>query len=268
MSDATIEPVGRLQGDLRSMIERAIVNHPRSQQQLVGPSEIGTPCTRKLAHRIAQTPAVGPEMANWRATVGTAVHAWLAGALEADNRALGVHRWSVEQKVYIGDIGADGIFGSCDVLDHLTATAIDWKIPSITTVKAKRSAKHPGTEYRIQVHTYACGWEAFDIPVKNVAVYFLPAAGELADGYFWSEPHDCQVTTDALKRANDLELVMRGFGPANVIPQLATAPDYCSGCKWYRPGATDLARECPGDPNMTNSWQSKPALSLVPKGMQ
>lgn len=240
-------PSRDVKADLREVIERTIAAHPRSQQAEIGASEVGTECTRKLAHKIAGTPRARPEVPGWRPTVGTAVHTWLEAAFKAENVRLGWERFLTEIKVTVGMIGGHDIKGHCDLYDVLTKTVVDWKIPGITTVKKVRRARHPGRQYRDQAHLYGKGYEFIGLPVEHVAIFFLPAAGELGDGYFWTEPYDEAVAVASLARADGLAAGMRALGTEAIIPQLPTAPDYCQHCPWWMPGATDLRVACPGE---------------------
>lgn len=71
--------------ELRPIIEHATLNDERSLQTEIGPSGLGTPCVRKLAHRLANTPPANTEQAPWRPFVGRAVHVQLANIFEALN---------------------------------------------------------------------------------------------------------------------------------------------------------------------------------------
>lgn len=249
--------------ELREVIENGIKNHPRSQQDLIGPSGIGTPCLRKLGHRLAQTPKVNSQVA-WRPTVGTAVHKWAEGVFRADNARLGRDRWLIEARVTVGDIGPEVIQGNSDLFDTDTGTVIDWKFPGITAIKQRRAAKYPGEEYQIQSHLYGWGFVLMGFEVRHVAIYFLPAAGELGDGYYWTEPYDGRIAEAAMQRADGIDRAIRALGADITIPQLATAPDHCSHCEWWQPMATDLARACPGDPGMEVRRDKSPLTPFAP----
>lgn len=240
------EPERNLQADLRDVIERRIEAHPRSQQTAIGMSEYGTPCTRKLGYKLAGVPRVRAEAPAWRPTVGTAVHSWLEAAFRADNATLGWDRWLTEIKVTAGTIGGRDLRGTCDLYDHLTLTVVDWKIPGVTTIKKARSAKSPGETYRVQAHTYGLGYMVLGLPVENVAVYMLPASGELADGYFWTEPFDPVIADKAIKRADGLAAGIAAAGAEAIIPQLEMVEDFCTHCPWWQPKSTDPAKACPG----------------------
>jgi hypothetical protein len=236
-----------LKADLRDVIERTIIAHPRSQQVAIGASEVGTECPRKLGHKLAGTPRVRPEAPAWRPTVGTAVHSWLEAAFRAENARLGWERYLLEIALDCGDIGTERLTGHGDLYDQLTATTVDWKVPGVTTIKKARSARHPGAQYRVQGHLYGMGWALLGFPVERVAIYFLPAAGELGDGYFWSEPFDPVVAATALKRANSL-LEAHALMGDDLFGNLPITADHCTYCPWWKPGATDLRVACPGDP--------------------
>ena len=265
-----------LQADLRRVIEQKIVEHPRSLQKLIGPSGLGTPCLRKLGHRIAQTPDAKPMPARWRPTVGTAVHAWAEGAFKNDNERMGWDRWLTETRVWVGDIGGEMITGSCDLYDRLTKTAIDWKFPGVTTIREKRKARHPGREYRVQAHLYGKGFRRLAISdltgevldesflVEHVAIYFLPAAGELADGYYWTEPFDEAVADADLARADGIAAAIAVAGADAIIPALPTANDYCENCPQWVPSTTNLAKACPGDDTLVVRDRPKEIKAFTP----
>jgi len=241
---------GLLKDELLHLIGEAIVGTPRSRQTRIGPSGLGTPCLRKLAHRLAETPDATRRPAPWKPAIGTAVHTWLGDVFTQANRGLEVARWLVEMKVHAGRIGETDIDGSCDLYDRVTATVTDWKVTTRNKIKGYR-ADGPGPEYEVQADCYGCGWEARGLPVATVAVMFLSRDGELADTYMWHKPHDCANTQAAFARANQVKVLLDQLGPL-AFPLLPTADDYCRHCNWYVPGTTDLARACPGDPTLQN----------------
>lgn len=245
-SDPEINTPGMLRKELDYFIESAIDAHPRSQQEQIGPSEIGTPCTRKLGHKLAGTAPVNTVSDGWRATVGTAVHAWLAGMLERANTMLGQRRFLVEHTVTPGEIGNDEFDGSCDCYDTETDTVVDWKIVGPTSLKRVKT-HGPSVTYRTQLHAYARGWQREGKNVKHVAIYTLPAAGDFRQASFWSEPYDETVATQAIQRVSDVHSLVH-TGGRSVLGLLPTADDHCSHCPYYQPNARDLTVACPGDP--------------------
>lgn len=247
-------------------IERAIVEHPRSQQVEIGPSEIGTPCVRRLGHLLAGTPKQ-PQPAPWRPTVGTAVHAWIAEAFTTDNlRDPDGPRYAVEQRVKVGAIDGKPLGGSVDLYDREAFRVIDWKIVGPTSLKKYRTAcrlpddlaRHPaffadlrngpGPTYRVQAHSYGLGMANAGEPVREVVVWMLPSNGELSDAVRWAEPWREDVALWALGRANDVAVALRTYGPAAVLPALPRADDRCGRfCPFYREDANPAdPSACPG----------------------
>lgn len=248
--------VGR---ELMEAITNAIVNHPRSLQTRIGPSEIGTACARKIAFKLLGMPE-REQKPNWKATVGTAIHAWLEQVLDADNERwivqAGEPRWMIEHKVPVGNLNGVDIDGNCDVYDRVTAGVVDWKTTSKTRLRGYRS-KGPGEQYRVQAHTYGRGWRMLGHPVDYVMIVFLPRDGELDDAYIWWEPYDEQVAIDAMQRANGIALAVEGLGNG-ALSLFPAVDNFCSFCPYYRPGVEDLDVGCPGFPRNT-----KPAFSDI-----
>lgn len=233
----------RVFDDLFGVITGAILGHPRSQQTRLGPSEIGVPCPRRLAYKLAGVPPVNDRGPAWRPTIGVAVHEWLASVfVEANGPAPA--RWLVEFKVQAGRVGGDILDGSCDLYDRATDTAIDWKIVGPTALKKYRS-QGPGEQYRVQAHTYALGWANRGLRPHQVAVVFLPAAGELGDAVTWSEPYRPAVAVDAIARADAIASLATQLGSA-AAAALPTADAHCTFCPWRLPAATELTEACPG----------------------
>ena len=243
----------QLAGEYMAIVKRAIDDHPRSQQVEIGPSEIGSPCPRRIAYKLLGAPE--RDLDAWRATVGTAVHAWLETAFDADNLdgaadLDGYERWYIEETVTVGEVLGVPIMGHCDLYDRLTATVIDHKTVGPEQLKKyKRSG--PGEQYRQQAHLYGRGWHLRGLPVDRVAIAFLPRNGVLTDAYWWSEPWDEQVALDALKRLEGIQLAVNLLGPATPAA-MSTADAYCTFCPFLRTESKDLTQGCPGHPGAVN----------------
>lgn len=231
--------------ELLHVIATHIDNHPRSAQTRIGPSEVGAPCPRRLAYKLAGTAEVNIRTAAWRPTVGTAVHSWLEQACQAWNEAHSIERFYLEQKVTVGTIGGVEITGSCDCYDRITATVIDWKVVGPTALKKYKANKHPGEQYRTQAHLYGRGFVREGLPVDHVAIMFLPQSGELHDAYYWTEPYDEQVALDGLNRADGIATLVAALGPA-APPQLPAVEAHCGFCPWHKVDSADLTLACPG----------------------
>lgn len=241
-----------LRRELLHVIGEAIDDHPRSQQIAIGPSEIGTPCERRIGYKLLNTPTANHQPPAWRPTVGTAVHSWLEDVFGAWNINAGLienPRWMVETRLDVGDINGVPLAGTGDLFDTATGTSIDWKIVGTTTLRKAKSAVARGEihnpAYRVQGHCYGRGWQRRGYEVHTVAVCFLPSAGELSDAVFWSEPYDEQIAVDALARTSRIHTIVGGFGE-RALPILPTADAYCGHCPWFTAGATDPTVACPG----------------------
>lgn len=238
---------GDLRGELLTVIEQAAAAAPRSRQTRIGPSELGGPCLRRIGHRLAGTPPVNAAADRWAATIGTAVHTWLAEVFDlADPMGTPGHarRWAVEEKVTTGVVAGDDIDGTCDLFDRATGTVVDWKVVGVSRLGEVR--RHgPGEQYRVQAHCYGRGWEVRGEQVTAVAVMFLPRGGALRDAHLWCEPYDAQVAVHAHQRAGHVAVLVRDDPSA--LGLLPTADAYCSRCPWWQPGASDPTRACPGD---------------------
>lgn len=243
-----------LRRELLHVIGQAIDEHPRSQQVTIGPSEVGTPCERRIGYKLLNTPVANHQPPAWRPTVGTAVHSWLDDVFQAHDINAGrvddhELRWLTERRLAVGDIAGVPLTGTCDLFDTATGTSIDWKIVGVTTLRKAKAAVSRGEihdpQYRVQGHLYGRGWELKGHQVHTVAVCFLPSAGELSDAVFWSEPYDRQVAVDALTRLARIHAIVGGFAE-RALPILPTADAHCGHCPWFKAGATDPTVACPG----------------------
>src|SRR5690625_253814 len=224
---------------VRRIVEAAIENQPRSQQQTIGPSEIGIPCDRCLGHKLAGTPQ--HRDVAWLPYIGTAVHAlfeqvFMAESLAAD-AAGRMSRWCPETKLHVGAIGGEPIRGSCDLSAVEAGVVVDFKIVGKTTLTTARIG--PSEQYRVQAHLYGRGWQLYGHQVNDVAIWYLPRNATTLDaGIWWSEPYDETVATAALTRADALARGIRLAGADVVLPQLARTPG-CWDCPRFPAYPTD-----------------------------
>jgi hypothetical protein len=229
-------------------------NTPRSLQTKLGPSEVGHPCARKLALRIANPiPQTGLK---WAALLGLWAHGGIEVALEAWNRKSGRERYLVEHRVEADDrvtVGADGqvgLGGSTDNFDTWTAEVVDWKVVGEYTMRKVRQGG-PSPEYRVQAHTYGKGWRRKGFVVKSVRIVFLPRwSDNIADGYEWAEAFDESVADEAVERLAGIAAVSRaaelGELPWGDIPAHVD-PFTCSRfCQYFRAEVAPDRNGCPG----------------------
>lgn len=240
--------------DARGVIEDAIVNHPRSLQTTIGPSEIGTPCDHCLAAKLA-----GWEQHRdvaWLPTIGTAVHAWIEGAFIASENARGAQhtgglRYLTEARVMVGHIAGQEVWGSTDLLDLTTGMTVDWKLVGVSTLR-RAKAHGPSPVYRVQADLYAKGWNDAGHRVDHVAIAYLPRnATSLDDAVWWTASHDRARAVTALARANAMAAnlaALATLGPQAVAAWIGGLPrdGDCWDCARFPDAPTPPAR--PGHP--------------------
>lgn len=116
------------QTGLRGVILETIRNHAnnseRSLQKRIGPSQVGTPCHRRLAFEMSGLPETRDLNDPLASILGTAFHTWLAECFAKANPAWPAPPiWLLENKVDVGF----GLRGSSDVFHIPTGTVLDWK---------------------------------------------------------------------------------------------------------------------------------------------
>lgn len=222
--------------ELRTIIEAAIANQPRSLQKAIGPSELGMDCTRCLTHKLAGTPEQA-QSAAWLPFVGTAVHEELEAIFirhEQTRATLGMpHRYLPENRVTVGHIGGTPIAGSTDLFDTHTGTVTDWKIVGTNTLRSVKGNGASG-QYRKQGMLYGKGWEDAGFTVTTILIYFLPRnAVSLADAIGWSAPYDRNVAEEALAHAERIHNLITTAGLPDALQ--AAGPHLGTGftCRRY-----------------------------------
>lgn len=221
--------------ELRAAIEHEILHQPRSLQKRIGPSEIGNPCDHCLAARLA-----GWEQNHdgipWLPYIGTAMHAQLEELfirLENDRNANHTtgRRYLAEQRVMVGHIGGQEIWGSTDLVDLAVGMTVDWKLVGASTLRTVR--RGPSEVYRVQADLYAKGWNDAGYRVDHVAICYLPRNSvTLNDAVWWTAPHDRGRAEDALERANRLHDNLTALAPLGeqVVNQWISGLPRADGC--------------------------------------
>ena len=234
--------------ELFDVITKRIAHHPRSLQKAIGPSEVGQACARRLAYQLLghEERQSGP---NWKATVGTAVHAWLERTFGDDNRRMlrdaDMERWLIESRVTVGATKTLGkVSGSCDLFDRVTGLVVDWKCIGPAQLRHYK-ADGPSAQYRTQAHLYGRGWKLLGYDVSDVCICFLPRNGELRDAYAWHEPWDEAVALQGLERLEGIAATCNMLGDA-ALAMLPTADVWCINCPFFKAGSTDPRDGCPG----------------------
>lgn len=240
-------------------------SRPRSRQRHVGPSEVGTPCYRRLLYKIAGVPpqrSVKPGV-QWAAFQGTALHEIMPAVLAHWNRSE-PGRWLAEERVH-PIAGETVLSGRTDAYDTLHSEVVDWKLVGTSTLTEVRSLTPTGKErtpkikpdYRVQAHTYGLGWKNAGRDVRSVRLVFLARTHSYWDSAEWSEPFDRAVADAAIQRYRQAEWEV---GQLNLEPIAgidlsepgvwADTPhevgDACGFCEFKRSGPAD-GTGCPGD---------------------
>lgn len=253
--------------ELKDIIRDAAANAPRSLQRQIGPSEVGTGCTQKLARKLLDWPAVNPGGDPLPSIDGTAFHAWVAEAFERHNGQYGgaavAARWLVETRLEI----APGLAGSCDLgrleVETNTLDVLDWKRSSPRVIAKYRKDGLP-PEYQAQPHLYGMGFERLGYVVRNVALVFIPRGGRLEDMWIHTEPYSREKAQAALNRMESVRQALIAVDPEtkpdmwSVFP---AAPSHmCTYCPYYKPGTTDLSLGCPSEPDAVTPRRSMESL--------
>lgn len=225
-------------------------SRPRSKQKHLGPSEIGADCPRQLAMKLAGVEPCNETADPWFPIIGTAVHAWLAPALDwYQYNVLGCTpddpRFIIEQRVHADSEGGYSTSGSTDVYDTLHDRVVDWKIVGKNTMSKVMRGETPeekvGPQYRVQGMTYGKGWMQRGFPVKSVMIAFLPRSNFLHKMQLVEMPFDPSVADAAQLRLAAIDAARQV-----VPPHLMPAGGCTIWCPFYRPGVPLGPHSCPG----------------------
>lgn len=223
-----------LRKDLIDMIRQKAAANPRNLQRELGPSEVGHPCTRKLAYGLMEVPACNPGMDPLPSIIGVAMHTWLEDAARYANDMLGYERWITERRV---QVTAD-LFGTADLYDTQTQTVIDWKNLGRTTYG--KYVKNIGPTYLHQVMLYGKGYLRLGYPVQQVAIAIIPRTGSLSRMHLERIDFDESIADAVLARRNDVIALLDQFDVENNPERyewFEKVPDQCTFCDWWRPFA-------------------------------
>ena len=238
-------PAGSLASSVIETVKYAAAHAPRSLQTEAGPSELGTPCVRRLAYRaIDHAPKPNKDTDPWASIIGTATHAWMAETYAAENTRLGRERYLIEQRIFL----PGGISGCSDLYDRDEHRNNDWKITGLDRIKQYRK-NGPGQQYQWQAHLYGLGMQLAGESPEHVAITFLPRGGRIDGLHVWSEPYNPQIAVQALKRYKAIRQFHITLDPETHPGRwtlLPTADAYCTYCPWFLPGSADLSQGCPG----------------------
>jgi hypothetical protein len=254
---AIAQPMGDLAKELATKIKETFYAYSnrksvdnRSAQTTLGPSEIGTPCDRRLAMELMGVPHVNPGGDGWASFVGTCGHTGMGEVYTFADAGTG--RYAVELPVFLGVPTVPR--GTTDLLDRRDGTVVDWKFMGKYSLD-KFKKEGPSETYRTQAHVYGYGAERAGEKVRNVAVVGLPRAGSSLDEmHIWTEPYDRKFAQDALARVERIAAATwtRGRSPQSDAVNMSVAREFpvgddCRYCPFHLKGDREMKRGCPGE---------------------
>lgn len=249
--------------EMREVLTALDASRARSIQTALGPSELGTPCQRQIAMKLAGVPRQLPDKRPpWAPMQGTAMHTLMEEALRFHNAQLGRERWIIEDALQI----TDDIPGHGDAYDTDTGTVIDWKYVGVTALREVKRKTVPNeqlvkSEYRTQAHLYGYGHARKGRDVRWVRLVFLARSHDYDDSAEWTEPYQPEIAEDAILRyyaTKDhlVEALDLANNPA-LWPVVPAAPSEktCAWCPFHRPGPAADATGCPGFERVNKTHQ-------------
>lgn len=238
MSPKATEVAGRLKEMFHAYSNRL----ERSQQATMGPSEIGSPCDRRIAMSLMRLPPVNSGGDNWASFVGTQIHRGLEDMFVWANAGSG--RYQTEVKLNFPSKYVPK--GTTDLIDTFLLMVDDHKCMGSWSY-GKLTTEGPSRVYRVQAHSYGYGAKLAGWDIKDVAIIAWPRdKSSLDDLYVWTEPYQPSIAREALDR-------VARIGDAIAVPQGEVAtmmadppksymdfpidPSDCRYCPFYLKGA-------------------------------
>lgn len=248
------EPPPSTVAEMRRVLMDYDATRPRSQQVALGPSELGTPCQRQIAMKLAGVPRQPEPKPPWAPMQGVSIHGLMEDILAFHNGQLGRDRWGIETDLVID---ADGeIPGHGDAYDGDHEMVIDWKYVGSTALAKVKRRQIPleqlvSQEYRVQAHLYGYGHWRLGRNVKWVRLVLLARSHDYDDSREWTERYRPEIATWAVNRYYDTKALVEAL-PLKSNPDLwanvpaAPSDDACKWCEFNRPGPVD-GTGCPGN---------------------
>jgi hypothetical protein len=195
-----------------------------------------------LSYKLLEVPKTNSFSDPWPAVSGTAIHAWLAEAFEANNADAD---WLVEHRVE----ARPGLAGTLDLFDRTNGIVIDHKCVGATSMKT-RKADGPTEQQIIQLSIYGYALEQQGYEVKQIALAFYPLGGKFSGIHTWVGDYDKDVAIEAMLRLDSTVELIAMLDPEvnperwEMIP--ASTSLLCTYCPWFVPGSDNLTIGCPG----------------------
>lgn len=236
-----VSPAKSLSQHLAQIITQAGIWTPRAKQVVIGPSEMGHDCTRRLAYKLLDWEKTNEQGAsNWSAQVGSAIHGYLADVFRK------IEGYEVEQRVTI----RGNLTGTVDLYDINNGIVIDWKTTSPNQMDRKR--KEGGSaQYQTQIQLYGYGKAQTGAKVNKVALVYLPTSGSIDEMHTELYDYDESNALKALERVDNIHTLLSQIDVENnpqmweMIPSVANR--LCNYCPYFQPFSKDLSKGCAGD---------------------
>jgi hypothetical protein len=268
-SEAPAEPMTDLGKELTARLKELFYAYDnrrtednRSAQATMGPSEMGTPCDRRLALSLMRMPPVNPGGDGWAAFVGTCIHAGLEQMFLWANAGTG--RFATETRLQFDSKYVPK--GTADLIDRTLFMLDDHKCQGRWS-RNKLKSSGPSPTYRVQAHVYAKGARAKGERIEHIAIISWPRdEATLDDLYVFTEPYNPAIADEAFDRVNIIAgQVEAGKAEMHLTYSLDREPspeldleikarvaadfdvaDDCRFCPFYLPNARDITRGCNG----------------------
>lgn len=248
-------PMGEFELQVATMLKEIFYQYTnrsrRSQQTTLGPSQVGTPCDRRLVMHLLGAPHLNPGGDNWASFVGTQIHNGLEGMFKWADAGQG--RFATEMRLQFPSALVPR--GTADLIDRTLFMVDDHKAMGQWSLDKLRTSG-PSLLYRTQLHVYGMGARQRGERIERVALIGWPRdKSNLDDLYVWSEPYDPQIARDALQRVDGLKTwadKMRADGASpQQVAEAASIADDCRFCPYHMPDAKDLSNGgCNGRPSL------------------
>lgn len=185
-----------------SIVEASIVGEPRSQQQIIGPSEVGASCLHCLAAKLSGWQK--RDEAAWLPWIGSSIHARLEEVFSP------LKGWLTETRVSVGMIGDQEISGTADLFHIESGTCIDFKTVGAATLRKAKGG--PSAQYLVQANLYSTGFLRAGYDVNKVVIWYMPRNDiSLRRGIWWEDNYNPLIALDALDRATALIEKLQSF---------------------------------------------------------
>jgi len=222
------------------MVRDIITGHdrsrPRSKQTKVGPSDLSSPCDRRLVYQLLGVDRPAASGVNLAAWVGTGIHAQMEAALK------GHPDWLTETPIDIDIAEGVNLTGHADAFHIPSGTVVDYKSCGPSALAKYRVASP--AKYRMQIAIYALGLTMAGHTVNHCALAYIPRNGTLADIHVDAHPWDQSLAERAIRRYE--ALIIAASAGTSALAFVPVADD-CKFCPWWVPGwPGDTAQACPG----------------------